>query len=196
MIGLLVAPEGRTWEGLELRGEGPVVVDGRELSPRDLSRLGAEFGEATRFESRENLLRLSWGDDLVLQIQPRSEVELLAQSEGGLRLGLSEGEVFLKSRAGYEGPPVRVVTADATMRMTGTVVGVMAVDRLTCVCVARGEVEVLDHHNPGGGGVCHQDARHVVFSDGRTKKETFADEDSEHARALREFADVPGKLGF
>ena len=196
----LFTSDGRAWRGLEADGQGPVVVDGRSLEPRDLSQLGPAFAEAQRFESGENALDLAWGEDLVLHIRPGTELERMPEDdEGGLRLALRQGEVYLKSREDYDGPAVRIETDELVMRMTGTTVGVLHSDSHSCVCVAHGEVEVLDRREGWKTTRCAEANSHVAQTDGVRMSASFPDDldnASQHLLDLLSFAERPEQLGF
>jgi len=87
-----------------------------------------------------------------------------------------------------------VQTPLADMRMTGTVVGVLAADALACICVARGTVDVTPHAaDTGAVRVCHADHRRVVFHDGEESADAFADlpeTGGAHVHDLQAFADA------
>ena len=193
LIALLVIPDREPWRVLRIEGTGPVVVDGRELETRDYSEVGAAFAGAEVFSSGDNLIELVRDGDLVLRIQPGAQVEVQSVSEDGqLRLGLLAGEVYLKSREPYPGPDVLVETTNMEMRMVGTVVGVLVDSELTCVCVARGEVEVLPKAaGASEPGVCIADMRDVIFKDGKVQRDAFAElpqQGGAHVGDLRSFA--------
>jgi ferric-dicitrate binding protein FerR (iron transport regulator) len=174
LVARLVVPDRPTWRARAAGGEGPLLVDGRAVDPRDLSQLGPLLAQAATIGSQKRSLELVFDDELVLRLLPGASIETIADGTQGreLRFALHQGEVYLKSREGYAGPPVVVETPDVDMRMTGTVVGVLYEGTLSCICVARGTVEV----EPRAGGaarVCVQDQRHIVLKGGEERVERF-----------------------
>jgi ferric-dicitrate binding protein FerR (iron transport regulator) len=144
IVARILLPDDPAWRGFRADGEGPVVVDGVELVPRDLSELGGAFTKARTIESRARRLELVRDDDLAVALMPGTRLEVRSDgSDGELRFALLEGEVYLKTVAGYRGPSVVVETDHVDMRMTGTVVGVLKNDELSCICVERGTVEAV-----------------------------------------------------
>jgi ferric-dicitrate binding protein FerR (iron transport regulator) len=190
LVALFLLPDGPSWRGLRTHGEGPVVVDGRELVPRDLAELGAAFAAARVVDSRDRRVELVHDDALVLALLPGTEIEALADgSDGEMRFALRRGEVYLKTHEGYGGPSVVVETSDMDMRMTGTVVGVMKLESLSCICVARGTVDVTPRSD-GEARVCKSDVQHIVFTSGDGMVKRLSENaETPHVSELLEFAD-------
>ena len=196
-IGVWLVPDERRWSLLDIGGEGPVAIDGEDHDPVDPSRMGALFGEAEVFAAGRRRLELAWGDDLVLQAQPGAELRLVSQGDDGLLVDLLDGEIYLKSREPYTGPQVQVQTADMLMTMSGTVVGVLREAKLTCVCVARGEV-AIENRFDGLDGVCVADHRHVAHSARPADYQSFEElgGGGGHVHDLQGFAKEVCSLGF
>jgi hypothetical protein len=56
------------------------------------------------------------------------------------RISLESGELIVKTRDGYTGPPLELATPEADVTITGSCVSVLAEVAGTCVCVAEGAV--------------------------------------------------------
>lgn len=178
LVAHLLIPGGPAWRARLAEGEGPVLVDGRPFDPRDLSELGRAFAAGRVLSSEGRRIELIRDGELALALLPGTEIERLSEgTDGGdLRLAVRSGELYLKSRPGYAGPPVIVETPDMDMRMTGTVVGVLFNGTLSCICVARGAVHVRSHLHPDAAPLpCPSAARRVIFSDGHESADAFAD---------------------
>jgi ferric-dicitrate binding protein FerR (iron transport regulator) len=192
VVARLFLPDEPAWRGFRADGPGPVALDGREFLPRDLAELGGAFQRARTLESRERRLELVRDDELVLVVLPGSRIEMRSDgSDGELRYALLEGEVYLKTKAGYRGPAVVVETDDMDMRLTGTVVGVLKNAELSCICVARGTVRVQPRSDEPAMS-CGPDSTTVVSGSGEVMNcpsEVAAEQDPKHVGDLRAFSE-------
>src|SRR6185503_6316869 len=102
LVAHLLIPGGPAWRARLAEGEGPVLVDGRPLDPRDLSELGRAFAAGRTLSSQGRRIELIRDGELALALLPGTEVERLSEgTDGGdLRLAVRSGELYLKSRPG------------------------------------------------------------------------------------------------
>lgn len=143
---LLVTLHGPEPDRWRVRPDGPLVLDGAEFELGEEDRLAAALEHSGRLESRATRARLVLGGVLEFELLPGTTLEVppLPELDGlaPLDFELARGEVFLRTRAGYPGNPVRVRTDLAEIQLSGTTVGVLADEEGTCVCVAEGAVRV------------------------------------------------------
>ena len=138
----LLAPTPPHWE-VRFEPRGTVQVAGVELEASDAGRIGAELARGGVLRTGANTVELRLADELVLEVQPSTELRLQPlNKDAGLAMKLRSGEVFVETLSGYDGRPLGVDTAEASVVVTGTVFGVLVDGDGTCVCVARGGVRV------------------------------------------------------
>ncbi|MCZ6597124.1 MAG: hypothetical protein O7B99_05780 [Planctomycetota bacterium] len=203
VIGLLI-PRKLEWRVLEVAGDGPLRIDGVELASWDLSTLGRAFGQAESLETLGNRVVIGLGDDLVFHLRPGSRVTagpLPGRSgEGEVLLTLEEeSEIYVRTAEAYDGPPVRIRTADLDADVTGTVFGVFCWPDGSCVCVTRGEVRVTSSHAArdvdertatvlaGSNRQVWSDGETITFSEFPSDLEHVEPETWDHVENLRRF---------
>ncbi len=190
-------PQDPRWKISGLRGE-PVEVTGTRLEERDLERLTAELTRGAVLRTQASWLDLTLEDALDLQVLPNTEIEFAAlpdlDGSTPLRFSLRTGEVFLRTRAGYPGNPLRVETGEVEVGASGTIFGVLVDDRGTCVCVVEGEVVVKGALGDPPEKRVASETSYLVFRGGTMgpKEMTFAAADDpahqSHTQALIGFA--------
>jgi hypothetical protein len=153
LAGLNQAPP---WTALPSAGSGNVIVNGVSVPVRDYHRLTSRLGPGARvrLESDQDLDILSSGV-LGLQLTPGTEAVLPAAP--GRWFGRSvvarvdRGSLRVTTGLRFDGAHLAIITPDATIRLTGTTVAVIAEPGGTCVCVLDGTADV----KASRGGVVH-----------------------------------------
>jgi hypothetical protein len=153
LAGLNQAPP---WTALPSAGSGNVIVNGVSVPVRDFHRLTSRLGPGARvrLESDQDLDILSSGV-LGLQLTPGTEAVLPAAP--GRWFGRSvvarvdRGSLRVTTGLRFDGAHLAIITPDATIRLTGTTVAVIAEPGGTCVCVLDGTADV----KASRGGVVH-----------------------------------------
>ena len=144
LAGLNQAPP---WTALPSAGSGRVIVNGAPVPVRDYLQLTRKLapGARVRLESDQDLAILSSGV-LALQLTPGTEAVLPAPP--GRWFGRSgtarvdRGLMRVTTGLRFDGAHLAITTPDATVRITGTTVAVIAEPAGTCVCVLDGTADV------------------------------------------------------
>jgi len=135
------------WTALPGAGEGTLVVDGVALKVGDVDGLRRRLRPGSRI-----LLRSSEDLDLVssgliaMQLSPGTEAIL--PSPPGRWFGrtgkatVKRGQLRLTTGRHFPGSRLAITTPDATVRVTGSTLAVIAESSGTCVCVLEGRVRV------------------------------------------------------
>lgn len=144
------------WTAMPNAGSGQVVVNGVSVPVRDYHQVTRRLipGARVRLESDQDLDILSSGV-LALQLTPGTELVLPAAP--GRWLGrdgtarVDRGLLRVTTGLRFDGAHLAITTPDATVRLTGTTVAVIAEPAGTCVCVLEGTADV----KAGRGEVVH-----------------------------------------
>lgn len=191
-------PRDPAWR-VRVEGSGPVRVADTSLGAGDARRIAVEIGSGGRLRTGENTVWLSLEEELEVEVRPGTTLGVTAlaalRDDEPMRFELEEGEAFLWLRPGDRGGGAQddrrgglaVVTPEVNVRVTGTVLGVLAVETGTCVCVAEGRVSVFDER----AGSCEVEAGRSYFvfrGDMAPKLERLGEENHEHAEPLLAFA--------
>ncbi|HYR52569.1 MAG TPA: hypothetical protein VET83_08135 [Candidatus Dormibacteraeota bacterium] len=153
LAGLNQAPP---WTALPSAGSGNVIVNGVSVPVRDFHKLTSRLGPGARvrLESDQDLDILSSGV-LGLQLTPGTEAVLPAAPGRWFgRSGVARvdrGSLRVTTGLRFDGAHLAIITPDATVRLTGTTVAVIAEPGGTCVCVLDGTADV----KASRGGVVH-----------------------------------------
>ena len=144
LTGLNQAPH---WTALPSAGSGSVVVDGVPVpvgGTRELTRRLVP-GARVRLEGSQDFDMVSSGV-LALQISPGTE--LVLPSPPGRWFGRSgtarveRGLLRVTTGLRFDGARLAITTPEATVRITGTTLAVIAEPGGTCVCVLEGTADV------------------------------------------------------
>jgi hypothetical protein len=144
LAGLNQAPP---WTALPSAGTGNVIVNGVSVPVRDYHKLTSRLmpGARVRLESDQDLDILSSGV-LALQLTPGTEAVLPAAPGRWFgRSGVARvdrGSLRVTTGLRFDGAHLAITTPDATIRLTGTTVAVIADLTGTCVCVLDGTADV------------------------------------------------------
>jgi hypothetical protein len=135
------------WE-VRIDGAGPVRFAGQELAPHEVERLSLELERAGELESLGSRVTLALGEGaLVLRLHPGSTLELpdapdLARGDP-VSLRLVSGELYLRTGESALDGALVVVAPELEVRARAAAFGVLVEPGRTCVCVAKGEVELI-----------------------------------------------------
>ncbi len=129
------------WEVVEFPSRGSGEGDGREFAAVDLLPEGHYWRSLHTTSDR---LRLRWHEDFLLEVAPDTRVELRpSTADGAQTFVASQGGLNFTSRPGEEPIRILVETADATIEVRGSTVGIDVYGESgTCICVVEGEVIV------------------------------------------------------
>ena len=134
------------WTALPGAGSGNLFVDGSALSVSDTGGLTRRIhtGSRIRLESTEDLNLVSSGL-LAMQLAPGTEMVL--PSPPGRWFGrayarITGGRLRVTTGRRYSGARFAIRTPEATIRVTGTTLAVIAEPTGTCVCVLEGSAYV------------------------------------------------------
>jgi len=149
----IFVPSDPVWSVREVPGSGPIEVAGTSftgdsVSSSDKARMGSELSLGGRIVSGARELSLDLLGFLRVRVRAGTTVEFdplpaLDTAEPIVVL-IHRGEVFFETLPGYPGNPILIRSAQATVSVTGTALGVLVDDGGTCTCVARGSVWVKD----------------------------------------------------
>lgn len=138
--------EAPSWRVVGAGAAGGLVVDGTPVngSAGELARLLGADARVVR--TADEPLRLVYRDELLIEVDPRSELDLSGVRGDGadppFTLRASDGGVRVATGPGFEhGRDGLLVLARGTrIEVTGTVFGVDCLDGAICVCCCEGEV--------------------------------------------------------
>jgi len=142
------------WRVVAVEGAGEVSVGGRVLGgPARGEAAGGLDAGAVEVATEDAALELAFGDELVLRLAPRTRWRSFDPAAAGARRAeLRAGEVYVHRCGDVPGPELVVATPTREVRITGTVLGVLVADEVTCVCVVEGRVAVRDRRTGAGTG--------------------------------------------
>jgi len=185
---LVVLAPGPYWRLHRVTGQGQVAVDGVRVDAADVDRLARLIRPGTRVSVSPGVtLDLVAGDVLLLELDNGAEVTVPRNPDrrpgDELSSEVSIGELRFQTGPGFTGRRFSVRTPDGLVEVTGTVVSVVRMPDLTCVCVLEGEARI-------GRDANHMDLipagqRKVMFSDGRAPM--ISEAMDEHIRGLEAF---------
>ena len=196
VVAAAVLNRGPDWRLVAANGEGRVIVNGAELTPRDASALSARLrrGGHVRVEGAATLdlvapglaaVALAPGADLVLSAAP-------GRWWGrGMRAHVASGDAYFTTGRAFAGARLDVSTPEARVEATGTAFAVLRAADFTCVCVLSGHVHVGRAAAPGEGSVdVPQGMRRVIHADGSSEIQPIL-EDSVHRLHAQQLAAGP-----
>ena len=155
-----------TWQvasstGAVVRVSGePMDPGGTRFRERLARALVERDGSNAELSVDDGKLRLVYGDQLRMDIQPGSTVAFTA---GAPALQLDQGEVYIKTFDAYPGRGLSIETPDSAVAVHGTTLGVLVAPSGTCVCVAEGEVDFVRVRR--GVASVHEEHKHFMFRD-------------------------------
>lgn len=165
----IILTPGPSWQFRGITGQGLVAVNGVEVDATDVETLARLIKPGARIRVPEGVtLDLIAGDILLLEVNGGEATVPQNPGRGAGKVLLSEvsiGELRFKTGPGFTGRRFSVRTPDGLVEVTGTVVSVVRMPDLTCVCVYEGQANI-------GRDAEHMDLipagqRKVMFSDGR-----------------------------
>lgn len=190
---ILVLAPGPYWKLHRVTGRGQVAVNGVRVDATDVDRLARLIRPGARVSVTPGVtLDLVAGDVLLLELDNGAEATVPrdpARRPGDeLAAEVSIGELRFRTGPGFSGRRFNVRTPDGLVEVTGTVVSVVRMPDLTCVCVLEGEAKIGrdDEHMdiiPAG-------RRKVMFSDGRPPM--ISEAMAEHIQGLESFLERTG----
>lgn len=147
LFALLLPRPAPTWLVQDVHGQGRVEIDGRTLAADEPSLVARALGSGGRVRIPEGVsLDVRLGDRLILALDEGADMTVPGLPERGRRgllIGkLHDGELRIKTGPGFPGTELRVLTAEGTTEIVGTVVSVYKGDGYTCVCVLEGTARV------------------------------------------------------
>jgi hypothetical protein len=165
-----------SWEVMNARGAGEVVVQGSAVPIADADALGPLLAAGGRLETRGDVeLDLLGDDSLALGLAPGTAVQIQrppARWFGrNTEVRVFAGEVRLLTGPEFPGAHLVLRTPEGMVRVTGTAVAVYRDSTLTCVCVLEGtaaigvDAENLDDVPAGKRKVLFADSRDPVILD-------------------------------
>jgi ferric-dicitrate binding protein FerR (iron transport regulator) len=167
---ILVLLPGPTWQFHGITGQGLVAVNGVEVDATDVETLARLIKPGARITVPEGVaLDLIAGDVLLLELGEGAEA--IVPQNPGRRAGtvmLSElaiGELRLKTGPGFSGRQFNVRTPEGLIEVTGTIVSVVRMPDLTCVCVFEGTARI--GQDPESMDLIPAGQRKVMFLDRR-----------------------------
>lgn len=186
VIFFLLTP-GPVWKFKDITGQGLVAVNGVKVDAADVETLARLISPGARITIPDGVvLDLIAGDVLLLEVNggeatvPHNPGR---RPRGELTSEVSIGELRFKTGPGFNGRRFNVRTPDGLVEITGTVVSVVRMPDLTCVCVYEGQANI-------GRDAEHMDLipagqRKVMFSDGRPPM--ISPSMPEHIQGLEDF---------
>lgn len=191
-------PEPERWK-VELGG--PLRFERAEFGPGQDARLAAALERSGVVETGGERTRFTLAGVLDVELLAGSALSFppLPELDGvdPLAFELTQGEAYLRTRAGYPGNPVIVRTDLADVTLNGTTIGVLVDELGTCVCVADGTVRVTSARLPGQGQELGSRSTLRLYHDAnlapRTEPFPAGDEgpDGAHVQELVDFLDAP-----
>jgi len=138
------------WTALPSAGSGRLVVNGVAVPIRETAELTRRIrpGSRVRLESSGDLDLVSSGL-LAMQISPGTEL-VLPSPPGrwfgrSARSSVASGQVRVTTGRRFGGAHLPISTPEATIRVTGTTLAVIAESTGTCVCVLEGTAHIRPH---------------------------------------------------
>lgn len=173
------------WRVIGVGGGGDYVVDGRRIHSSEMPRLLDAIQTAREIETFEAGLRLQLGDEIVVELGPKTRVSQLsfppAQSYS---VYTNTGSLRMTTGPGYANR-MRVLTDDLEMVVVGTTFGVDVEEKGTCLCCTAGTVK-CDARD--GRGMLPVEAGHMCFAFHSGAKPMWGDVVKVHAEPLEKLA--------
>jgi hypothetical protein len=183
----ILAP-GPAWQLKDISGQGLVVVNGVQVDAADVQTLARLIRPGARIRIPQGVvLDLIAGDVLLLELDEGADATV--PQNPGRRAGevmLSEvaaGELRFRTGPGFTGRRFNVRTPEGLIEVSGTVVSVVRLPVLTCVCVLEGEA--LVGQDPDTMDLIPAGQRKVMFNDGRPPM--ISEVMAEHNQGLEDF---------
>jgi len=135
------------WTALPSSGTGSLIVNGIPVPVHDSAALTRRLRPGARVLLRGNQdLDLVSSGLLALQLTPGTEMVLPSPPGRWFgrvgRASVNRGRLRLTTGRHFDGSRLSITTPDATVRVTGTTLSVIAEPAGTCVCVLEGTARV------------------------------------------------------
>ena len=132
--------------GWEVSVEGTSVeVAGRVLEAGETDRIGAQLDLGAELYTRDSTVRLLLEGALEIEILPETRLRIASLPELPQvpeRVEIDTGEAFFRKLGGPATGPLSIRTPNTQVEVLGTVLGVLADELGSCVCVCEGRVGV------------------------------------------------------
>ncbi len=170
VVMFIILTPGPVWELRGITGQGLVAVNDVKVDAADVDTLARLIKPGARIIVPEGVaLALIAGDVLLLELDEGAEATVPQNpGRGSDAVMLSEvaiGELRFKTGPGFTGHGFNVRTPEGLIEVTGTIVSVVRMPDLTCVCVFEGTARI--GQDPETMDLIPAGQRKVMFLDRR-----------------------------